>query len=81
MSPALLIAWACALAVSGLGFALIGLDNWSRGNRGFALGMLGLAVCAAIGVNGALDRVGRAYAERAAPPHPVTLIHPLQPGE
>lgn len=64
MSPALLILGLFAVMVSFVVLAIIGLDNWNRGNRRFAAAMFALCVLAIMVANGAIDQIDRAYQER-----------------
>ena len=64
MHPLILILVTFACVLGFLGFVALGLDNWSRGNRGFAVFAIALGLFCLWVMDAAMDATGAAYQQR-----------------
>lgn len=64
MHPVILILVAFACILGFLGFVALGLDNWNRGNRGFAVFAIVLGLFCLWMLNAAMDATEAAYVQR-----------------
>jgi hypothetical protein len=65
MPPLLLVIGLCLCALAIMALAVIGIDNWRRGNRWFATVVLALGLMGALLLDRTMDEIERAYVERA----------------
>lgn len=64
MSPVVLILGLIMCVLAMIALALIGLDNWVRGNTAFAVAMFLLAIMALGLASSTVDWIEAAYVER-----------------